>query len=114
MLQELQELRNDRRRLEAKAHKLKGRKRWIAFFHHPNGALVVDTGAQAALRERGMSLLAPGVTGCEGEFAPGDVVKICDGNGTEFARGISKFSREEMDNGAAKKVVVHRDNLVVL
>jgi glutamate 5-kinase len=96
------------------ADKLKGRKRWIAFFHHPNGALVVDTGAQAALRERGMSLLAPGVTGCEGEFSPGDVVKICDGNGTEFARGISKFSREEMDNGAAKKVVVHRDNLVVL
>jgi glutamate 5-kinase len=96
------------------ADKLKGRKRWIAFFHHPTGALVVDAGAKAALRERGMSLLVPGVAGCEGQFAPGDVVKICDVDGTEFARGISKFSREEMDNGAARKVVVHRDNLVVL
>lgn len=94
--------------------KLKGRKRWIAFFHHPAGAVVVDEGAKSALRERGMSLLAPGVRAVEGEFAAGDVVKVCDLDGTEFARGISKFSREELANGKAKKVVVHRDNLVVL
>ena len=31
--------------------KLKSRKRWIAFFHHPEGALVVDAGARTALRE---------------------------------------------------------------
>ena len=45
--------------------KLKGRKRWIAFFHHPQGALVVDDGAKAALREHGMSLLTPGIVDCE-------------------------------------------------
>ena len=94
--------------------RLKGRKRWIAFFHHPQGALVVDEGAKAALRERNMSLLAPGVVRCEGEFATGDVVKICDGNGTEFAQGIAKCSRDEFESGAVKKVVVHRDHLVVL
>jgi glutamate 5-kinase len=36
---------------------LKGRKRWIAFFHHPKGALFVDAGARKALRENGKSLL---------------------------------------------------------
>ena len=71
--------------------KLQGRKRWIAFFHHPQGALFVDDGAKLALREKGKSLLPPGVARCEGEFAAGDVVRICDLNGTEFARGIARF-----------------------
>ena len=93
--------------------KLKGRKRWIAFFHHPQGALVVDDGAKAALREQGMSLLAPGIVDCEGDFEAGDVVKICDRHGTEFAQGVSKFSRAAMGKNPGK-VVVHRDHLVVL
>jgi len=66
--------------------KLQGRKRWIAFFHHPKGALFVDEGAKKALRESGKSLLPPGVARCEGEFDSGEVVRICDLNGTEFAR----------------------------
>ena len=83
-------------------------------FHNPKGVFVVDGGAKAAMRERGMSLLVPGIIECAGGFEAGDVVKICDRNGTEFARGISKFSFDAVKNGAAKKVVVHRDNLVVL
>jgi glutamate 5-kinase len=94
--------------------RLKGRKRWIAFFHHPQGALVVDEGAKAALREGSMSLLAPGVVHCEGEFVAGDVVKICDRNGTEFAQGIAKCSRGELEARSVNKVVVHRNHLVVL
>ncbi|MBI3874613.1 MAG: glutamate 5-kinase, partial [Verrucomicrobia bacterium] len=35
-----------------KPNKLKGRKRWIAFFHHPKGTLFVDDGARRALREK--------------------------------------------------------------
>ena len=72
--------------------KLQGRKRWIAFFHHPKGALFVDDGAKKALRENGKSLLPPGVARCEGEFVADDVVRICDLDGMEFARGIAKFS----------------------
>src|SRR5262249_41868624 len=45
--------------------RLQGRKRWIAFFHHPKGALFVDEGARKALRESGRSLLPPGVARCE-------------------------------------------------
>jgi glutamate 5-kinase len=99
----------------AKPALLPGRKRWIAFFHHPKGALFVDDGAKKALRESGKSLLPPGVARCEGEFAAGDVVRICDLDGTEFARGIAKFSGEEIRAKKLARVeLVHRDDLVIL
>ena len=95
--------------------KLQGRKRWIAFFHHPQGALFVDDGAKVALREGGKSLLPPGVARCEGDFAAEDVVRICDLNGTEFARGIAKFGAEEIRGKKLSRVeLVHRDDLVIL
>ena len=95
--------------------RLKGRKRWIAFFHHPTGALFVDEGAKRALREKGRSLLPPGIARCEGEFAAGDVVRICDLDGTEFARGIADHNSSEIKTGQLQRVeVVHRDNLVIL
>jgi len=95
--------------------KLQGRKRWIAFFHHPKGALFVDEGARTALRESGKSLLPPGVARCEGDFAAGDVIRLCDLNGTEFARGIAKFNAEEIRAKKLARVeLVHRDDLVNL
>ena len=95
--------------------KLQGRKRWIAFFHHPKGALIVDDGAKLALREKGKSLLPPGVARCEGDFAAGDVVRICDLNGTEFARGIARFdSAAVRARKLPKEELVHRDDLVIL
>src|SRR5204863_3640826 len=88
--------------------KLQGRKRWIAFFHHPKGALFVDEGAKKALRESGKSLLPPGVARCEGDFDSGEVVRICDLNGTEFARGIAGFKSSEIKAAQLKRVeVVH-------
>ena len=93
-------------------NKLKGRKRWIAFFHHPKGSLFVDEGAKRALREAGKSLLPPGIARAEGTFGAGDIVRICDLNGTEFARGIVRFgSTESRPTGVE---VVHRDDLVIL
>ena len=56
----------------------------------------------------------PGIVRCEGEFAGGEVVKICDLEGTEFAHGISRATRAEIESDVAGKVVVHRDDLVVL
>jgi glutamate 5-kinase len=97
------------------ARRLQGRKRWIAFFHHPKGALFVDEGAKKALRENGKSLLPPGITRCEGDFEAGEVVRICDLDGTEFARGIASFGAGEIAGRQLKRVeVVHRDNLVIL
>jgi glutamate 5-kinase len=95
--------------------KLKGRKRWIAFFHHPRGTLVVDDGAKNALRESGKSLLPPGIIRCDGSFASGEIVRICDANETEFARGICRFAATEITTGSLARVeVVHRDDLVIL
>lgn len=99
----------------AKANRLKGRKRWIAFFHHPTGTLVVDNGAKVALREKGKSLLPPGVARCEGDFAADEVVRICDVDGLEFARGIARFdSAAVRERKLPKEELVHRDDLVIL
>ena len=98
----------------AQPGKLAGRKRWIAFFHHAKGTLFVDDGARKALRENGKSLLPPGMARCEGEFAAGDVVRICDLNGTEFARGICDFDSAAVRARQIREVLVHRDNLVIL
>ena len=98
-----------------KPSKLASRKRWIAFFHRPAGALIVDDGAKAALREKGRSLLLAGVTRVEGNFQAGEVVSIRDNNGTEFARGLARVGVNEIRNKSITKPdVVHRDNLVIL
>ena len=99
----------------AQPTKLQGRKRWIAFFHHPKGALFVDDGAKVALREKGKSLLPPGVARCEGNFSSGDVLRICDLDGMEFARGIARFDSEAVRaRNLPKEELVHRDDLVIL
>ena len=95
-----------------KTGKLASRKRWIAFFQRPSGALVVDDGAKAALCDGTKSLLAKGIVAVEGEFARGDVVGIRDKKEVEFARGMTKVSSAEL--ATATGVVVHHDDLVIL
>ena len=47
--------------------------------------------------------------------ATGDLVRICDLNGTEFARGIARFaSKEIQEHQLSRTEVVHRDDLVIL
>jgi glutamate 5-kinase len=94
---------------------LRGRKRWIAFFHRPEGTLYVDAGARRALLEQGRSLLPPGIARCEGEFKKGDVVRICDIEGAEFARGVAAYGASEIRGKTLSRIeIVHRDNLVIL
>jgi glutamate 5-kinase len=99
----------------ARPDRLKGRKRYIAFFHQTKGSLWVDNGARDALRDKGKSLLPPGVTKCNGNFAKGDVVRICDINGTEFSRGITRFDADEIRARKLKGIeIIHRNDLVIL
>ena len=107
---------------------LEARKRWLAHFQRPAGTLRVNARAIPALRERGGSLLAVGVTGAEGEFAAGDIVNIAGPDGHVFARGKAGFGREEIGvlagrqgeelarlyPGRRRLEVVHRNDLVVL
>jgi glutamate 5-kinase len=95
--------------------KLKSRKRWIAFFHYPKGTLIVDEGAKKAIREQGKSLLLPGIKRCDGEFQAGEVVRICDEDGTEFARGLTRFDANKIRSKLPiNSEVIHRNDLVVL
>ena len=69
-------------------------KSWIAGTLAPQGALIVDAGAAAALK-RGNSLLPAGVRGVEGRFEKGDAVVVLDGSGQEIARGLSRYDAED-------------------
>ncbi|MBM3866699.1 MAG: glutamate 5-kinase [Verrucomicrobia bacterium] len=107
---------------------LEARKRWLAHFQRPAGTLRVNARAVPALRERGGSLLAVGITGAEGEFTAGDIVNISGPDGHVFARGRAGFGREEIGAMAGRQgeelarlypgrrrlEVVHRNDLVVL
>ena len=75
----------------------------------------MDDGARDALRDKGKSLLPPGVARCNGDFSKDDVVRICDINGTEFSRGISRFDADEIRARKLKGIeIVHRNDLVIL
>jgi glutamate 5-kinase len=71
-------------------------KAWIAGSLAPQGALVVDAGAAAALRS-GKSLLPAGVRVVEGRFEKGDAVVVRDQAGGEVARGLCRYDAEEAD-----------------
>lgn len=79
------------------------------------------------LAERGKSLLAAGVVGCEGSFAMGDLVAVIDESRTRIARGLTNYASSELSLIRGKHSdeieqvlgykdfdeVIHRDNLVI-
>lgn len=107
---------------------LRARKHWIAFTLRPKGSVIVDDGAERALRGGRSSLLPIGVVGVRGEFHSGDAVRIEDRSGNEIGRGLSRLSALDVARGAGLKgqglelmfgpgasdwIVVHRDDLVL-
>ncbi len=63
----------------------------------PAGTVVVDQGARNALVNRGRSLLAPGITHVNGHFGRGDTVLISVDDRRGFARGITRYSSDELE-----------------
>lgn len=113
--------------LVAQTAKNQARKQWMADHLQMRGAVVVDDGAVAKLRDEGKSLLPIGMTAVEGEFSRGDVIAIKDSSGTEVARGLSNYASaearlmcrkasaeiERLLGYVAEPEMVHRDNLVL-
>ncbi len=111
-----------------KARKNKSRKHWIAYAACSSGGVVVDDGAREAISNRGKSLLPGGVVRVEGTFHPGDCVNCIDLKGSVFARGLTKYSSDDLRKIKGLKTseiervlgrkdydeVIHRDDLVVL
>lgn len=103
-----------------------GRRAWIGYSATPSGSIMLDEGAARAVRERGASLLAKGVSGLSGSFQPGDVVALKDAAGAEIGRGLTNLSSDELRLVQGKESleferilgrrtfeeVVHRDNFV--
>lgn len=108
--------------------KLESRKRWMLSGLSTKGKLIVDSGAALALKKQKRSLLAAGIKQLEGDFQRGDIVNICDPDGSRLGCGITNYSSADIEiiKGAhSRKIaallgydygseVVHRNNLVVL
>ncbi|HQX59487.1 MAG TPA: glutamate 5-kinase [Burkholderiaceae bacterium] len=113
--------------LVAQTQKTQARKQWIADHLQLRGAVTVDAGAVAKLRDEGKSLLPIGMVGVTGEFSRGDVIAVRAPSGIEIARGLANYSSfearlicrkssnalEGLLGYVAEPEMVHRDNLVV-
>ncbi len=107
---------------------LSDRKRWIAFFHKPQGILTIDEGACRAVSRQGRSLLPIGVKAVEGDFAAGAAVDVRGPDRTVVARGLVAYSSHDLrrimgrHSDAVAQIMgpahyeeaIHRDNLAVL
>ena len=113
--------------LTAQTPKIQARKQWIADHLQMRGAVVVDAGASAKLRDEGKSLLPIGMVQVEGDFSRGDVIAVRDEAGQEIARGLANYASaearllcrkpsadiERLLGYAAEPEMLHRDNLVL-
>jgi glutamate 5-kinase len=113
--------------LIAPTQKMAARKQWMADHLQMRGAVVVDDGATAKLRDGGKSLLPIGVVEVTGEFHRGDVIAVRSLAGVEIARGLANYSSSEARLIARKPSseferllgftgepeMIHRDNLVL-
>ena len=111
-----------------KAEKQDSRKHWIAYTVRCSGRILIDDGAVDALMHKGKSLLPGGIVKVEGDFRVGDCVSCVDTSGHDIARGLVKYSSEELDRIKGLKTsqimsvlghkdydeVIHRDDLVIL
>lgn len=107
---------------------LEGRKKWLLSGPKSTGTIICDLGAVEALTCQGASLLAKGIVGVNGVFTRGDLVSLSDNQGKVFAKGLSAFENQELEQikglhsqDIAKQlgfglsnVVIHRDDLVLL
>ena len=114
--------------LHASTPKLAARKLWMVDHLQLRGAVRVDAGAVAKLRDEGKSLLPIGVHEVQGEFVRGDVIAVQTLAGAEIARGLANYSSAEARLIARKPSsqieallgyanepeLVHRTNLVLM
>lgn len=115
-------------RFSAKSNPIERRKSWILSGQKPQGDALVDEGAVNAIRNKGSSLLPIGIRRITGSFERGDVIRVCSLDDHEIARGITRYSSEDLERIKGIKsedissvlgfdhgsVVIHRDDLVVV
>jgi glutamate 5-kinase len=85
-------------------------KLWLKYAKPSHGRVVVDAGAERALRERGTSLLPVGVVAVEGHFQAGDAVDVA-ADGRAIGKGIVNYSAEELREIKGLKTEAVRERL---
>ena len=104
----------------------KARKKWIAASLSSRGRLVIDKGAERALKS-GKSLLPAGVIKVEGPFERGDLVMVTNSEGQDLGRGLVAYSSEDTEciighkSGEIEEILgysgrnemIHRDELAL-
>jgi glutamate 5-kinase len=88
-------------------------KLWLKYAKASNGRVLVDEGAERALRDQGTSLLPVGVVEVEGNFEAGDAVDVAsaaDGR-RAVGKGISNYSAAELRRVKGLKSDAVRDVL---
>jgi len=104
------------------------RKRWLTAHLDVRGKVVLDKGAEQAIKKSGVSLLPIGVVAVEGGFERGELVACVSESGKELARGLVNYSSDEIDvikrnksseierliGFVGEPEIIHRDNLVLV
>ncbi|GFN30710.1 glutamate 5-kinase [Paenibacillus xylaniclasticus] len=103
------------------------KKQWLGFHSMPLGRIIVDEGAELALRNSGSSLLPAGVRQSEGDFHAGDVVEVIGLDGDTIGRGVVNYDAWQlkavagMNSDEVKQridvhriEVIHRDEWITL
>jgi glutamate 5-kinase len=106
----------------------KKRKKWIFFNQKIHGRIIVDRGAEKALVNQLKSLLPGGVLYTEEKFSQGSIIGIYNSDNKMIAKGISKFSSDEIEKIKGHRTdeiasilgresgseIVHRDDMIIL
>ena len=110
----------------AQDNPISARKNWIAHHLTAMGEIVVDAGAEKALK-KGSSLLPAGVTMIQGEFERGDAIVIKNQQAEIIGRGLSSYASRHATLILGKKTsefessphyngrdeLIHRDDMVL-
>lgn len=104
------------------------RRIWLEHATAPQGRVVLDDGAVAAVTRRRRSLLPAGIKAVEGTFSSGDAVDVVDAAGAVVARGLINYDSRDLPallgrstrelarelGPEYEREVIHIDDLVVL
>jgi glutamate 5-kinase len=107
---------------------LRKRKRWISYFHRSQGKIIIDRGAEIALKEKGSSLLPIGIKKITGQFPIGALIDIVNQKNDIIGNGLTEYTSDEIVKIKGKRsadiaavlgyknnnAVIHRDNLSLL
>jgi glutamate 5-kinase len=107
----------------------KAKKHWLKHTLKSHGQLYLDSGAVNAVKNKGASLLPSGILSIDGEFLAGESLELIDAkNKVIIAKGICQYNYQDLvrikgQNSekiqnilgfCPSKVIVHRDDMVVL